>query len=164
MIREAKDHEAERLLRLVKQVETESQYMLYGAGERKATVESIRKMIITCATETNSIMLVAEVKGELSGYCFVFGGKANRIGHSAHIVIGILEKYRGQGIGTAFFTEVDQWAKRQGLHRLELTVMAENEAAIGLYQKAGFVVEGMKKHSIHIDGVFKDEYVMGKLL
>ncbi|MEN1968487.1 GNAT family N-acetyltransferase [Lentibacillus sp. N15] len=164
LIRVVKENEAEALLDLVKQVEAESPYMLHGAGERKTTVESMRKMITTSAAGENSSILVAEEKGELAGYCLAMGGKANRIQHSAYIVIGILEAHHGKGIGTAFFTTVEHWAKSQDLRRLELTVTVENEAAIGLYKKAGFDVEGVKKDSLLIGGVFKDEYYMAKLL
>ncbi|MDQ6601040.1 GNAT family N-acetyltransferase [Bacillus salipaludis] len=31
------------------------------------------------------------------------GGSVKRTKHSAYLVIGILEEYRGQGIGTALF-------------------------------------------------------------
>jgi RimJ/RimL family protein N-acetyltransferase len=33
-----------------------------------------------------------------------------------------------------------------------------------LYQKMGFQVEGIKKDSLLVDGVYVDEYYMGKIL
>ncbi|WP_308419001.1 GNAT family N-acetyltransferase [Virgibacillus oceani] len=59
---------------------------------------------------------------------------------------------------------MDTWARQQGLSRLELTVVVDNEAGLALYKKAGFVIEGVKKHSLLINGDFLDEYYMGKLL
>lgn len=84
--------------------------------------------------------------------------------HSAYLVIGISNAYRGKGIGTALFKELEHWAVKQGLHRLELTVVAENIAGVSLYQKMGFKIEGVKKDSLFINGTYVDEYYMGKLL
>ncbi|MGY0694343.1 N-acetyltransferase family protein [Virgibacillus sp. FSP13] len=164
MIREVKEHDKEALLQLIKQVDSESKYMLHDANERKTTEESLKKMIATFTNEHNSIILVAEESDKLVGYFLVVGGKVNRTRHSAYLVIGILREQRGKGIGTAFFTKAEKWAREHGLHRLELTVVIENDAAIRLYKKAGFVIEGVKKHSLCIEGVFKDEYYMAKLL
>lgn len=48
--------------------------------------------------------------------------------------------------------------------RLELTVVTENRAAVALYKKDGFLIEGVKKHSLMIDGKAFDEYYMVKIL
>ena len=42
--------------------------------------------------------------------------------------------------------------------------MKHNVRAIGLYQKFGFEIEGMKKDSLLIDGQYVDEYLMGLVL
>jgi RimJ/RimL family protein N-acetyltransferase len=60
--------------------------------------------------------------------------------------------------------ETELWAHRHRVHRLELTVMAHNAAAVALYEKAGFVIEGTRRHSMLIDGSYVDEYYMAKLL
>jgi RimJ/RimL family protein N-acetyltransferase len=81
-----------------------------------------------------------------------------------YIVVGVLQAYSGQGIGTRLFREVEKWAREQELHRLELTVMTHNERAIHLYKKMGFEIEGTKRDSICVDGTYVDEYYMAKLL
>ncbi len=54
----------------------------------------------------------------------------------------------------------DRWPN---LTRLELEVFTDNEPAIGLYEKFGFVKEGtLRQHSFH-DGAFVDAYVMARL-
>jgi RimJ/RimL family protein N-acetyltransferase len=79
-------------------------------------------------------------------------------------VVGIRESHTGQGIGTAFFERLDSWARAHGIHRLELTVMVHNQRGVGLYQKMGFEIEGVKKDSLRVDGIYVDEYSMGKIL
>jgi RimJ/RimL family protein N-acetyltransferase len=91
------------------------------------------------------------------------GGNARRNKHSAYIVVGILKDYRGQGVGTKLFKELEQWAFNHNIHRLELTVVTRNETGLSLYKKMGFQIEGTKRHSLFIDGEFVDEYYMSKL-
>ena len=43
-----------------------------------------------------------------------------------------------------------------GLERLEMEVHMENHAARKCYQKAGFVMEGVKRHAFFTDGRFCD--------
>lgn len=111
----------------------------------------------------NSLILGAEADGELAGYLAVEGGIFSRNRHSAYIVTGILKQYQGKGIGGTLFREMDRWARQCGLVRLDLTVMRHNEAAVSLYAKQGFEIEGVKPKSLLVDGELVDEYYMGKI-
>ncbi|HLR52187.1 MAG TPA: GNAT family N-acetyltransferase [Candidatus Avamphibacillus sp.] len=88
---------------------------------------------------------------------------AKRAPH-AFVLIGIHPDYRGQGIGSKLFAHLEQWANERDIHRLELTVVCENEAGVASYKKHGFEVEGTKRDSLFIDGTYYDEYYMAKLL
>lgn len=164
LIREVKNEDAENLNNLIKEVEAESNYMLMEAGERKTTPDQQRKQIMQIQQQKNSIIFVAENDGDLVGYLFVIGGSTKRTQHSTYIVIGILERYRGKGIGTALFQQLEEWAKKSQISRLELTVVTKNEAGVALYRKSGFEIDGTKRNSLMIDGTFYDEYYMSKLL
>ena len=48
--------------------------------------------------------------------------------------------------------------------RLELTVECVNTGAKHLYEKNGFIVEGVRPKSMKVNGKFVDEYYMGKIL
>ncbi len=51
------------------------------------------------------------------------------------------------------------------LRRLQLTVQTRNQAAVHLYQKHGFVIEGRQAAwSIYRRRKFIDVYLMGKLI
>ncbi len=49
------------------------------------------------------------------------------------------------------------------LHRVQLTVFAYNERAIALYEKLGFVREGVYREFLLRDGVRYDMYLYGLL-
>jgi RimJ/RimL family protein N-acetyltransferase len=164
VIREVNNEDAEGLVRLIKQVESDSQYMLFEAGERNIEPEQQVKRIEAMKKDGKSTIFVAEEKDELIGYLIVMGGNAIRNKHSVYLVIGILSQYRGVGVGTKLFEELEKWAMKHEIHRLELSVVTRNEAGLRLYKKMGFEIEGTKRHSLLIDGEFADEYYMSKLL
>lgn len=164
IIRQAEEQDSEKLAWLIQEVESTSNYMLFGPGERKFNPEAQRKMIKAFSAEPNSNILLAEVEGEFAGYLIARGGNVNKNKHSAYLVIGIREDFRGKGVGTRLFGELFDWAGGIGLYRLELTVITKNQAALALYKKMGFVIEGTKKDSLFIDGQYMDEYYMSIFL
>ncbi|KGP91270.1 GCN5 family acetyltransferase [Pontibacillus chungwhensis BH030062] len=163
-IREIKGSDAEKFALLTEEIEASSQYMLWEAGERKVDFEQQSKKIEAIKESENSTIFVGEQANELVGFLFAIGGNATRNKHSVYIIIGILRDYRGHGIGTKLFKELEVWAKDHNIHRLELTVVTENKAGLSLYKKQGFEIEGTKRDSLFIDGEYVDEYYMSKIL
>ncbi|MBY7144891.1 GNAT family N-acetyltransferase [Virgibacillus sp. NKC19-3] len=165
LIREIDTSDAETSARLIQQVEASSEYMLWEAGERNISLEQQEKMIASIGKKANSTIFVAENDdNELVGYLMAIGGDANRNKHAVYIVVGVSKGYRGRGVGTRLFEEMEQWAQRQSIHRLALTVVTRNEVGLSLYKRMGFEIEGTKRHSLFINGEFVDEYYMSKLL
>lgn len=156
--------DAENYWTMMNQLDSETKYMMYEPGERKekSSIEHLRKTIENAMTG-GDFLLAAEIGGKLVGYIFAERGFFNRIRHTAYIVTGILAEYRGKGIGSEFFRRLDCWAVENRITRLELTVMCPNKAARRLYEKNGFVVEGLKKNSLLVDGEYVDEYYMSKV-
>jgi ribosomal protein S18 acetylase RimI-like enzyme len=70
--------------------------------------------------------------------------------------MGVLKEYRQLGIGKILAEQTIKKAKQQNMLRIELEVLASNLPAIGLYEKLGFQVEGIKKNARIIDGVSDD--------
>lgn len=73
-----------------------------------------------------------------------------------HIMIG--DKInRGRGIGTFAVVEMLNHAfYNMNLHRIELTVLRKNECAQHLYEKVGFMCEGIKRKAKYKNGQFED--------
>ena len=150
--------------KFIKKVESESEFKLLEPGERKIVEEEQKKRIKLMRKSYNSTIFIAEEDKQLIGYLIVMGGNAERNKHSVYLVIGILAVYRGRGIGTKLFEQLEKWGKEKNVHRLELTVVTQNQAGLQLYKKMGFEIEGTKRQSLYIDGKFVDEYYMSKLL
>lgn len=107
---------------------------------------------------------VALVEGQVVGWCHTVVFKTEIFCHSGELGMGVLCSYRGQGIGHALILSTIRRAKEIGLKRIELRVRQGNKAAMALYQKVGFEVEGVKKRGARLSGVYEDIYCMGLLL
>ncbi len=114
--------DAESFWEMMNQLDYETKYMLYEPGERTKNITRIESLIEN-SIEGDDFLLVAEEDNKIVGYISAQKGGLNRIAHSAYIVVGILQNYRGKGIGTEFFKQLDNWAEEKKITRLELTVI-----------------------------------------
>lgn len=162
-IRTVRPEDSDLLIKMLKQLDTETSFMMYEPGERTATADDMKHRIEQWE-KSDSLFLVLENEGDLAGFLSASRGEPSRIRHCAYLVIGILKDYRGRGFGAMLFEKMEQWAKERGITRLELTVMIQNEQARHLYEKMGFYIEGKKERSMIVDGTAVDEYCMAKLL
>lgn len=84
--------------------------------------------------------------------------------HVGAIGICIHEEWHGKGVGTALMRAIldlaDNWLN---LTRLELEVYVDNDAAIRLYERMGFEVEGTLQQHAYRDGQYVDAKMMARL-
>ncbi|MFJ7734268.1 GNAT family N-acetyltransferase [Lysinibacillus sp. NPDC097231] len=163
LIREAKIEDAQQIITVMKNAE-DSNFMLFGPGERQLETKQFAVFIENISNNNHSAFFIAEIEKNVVGYLIVQGNNPSRIAHRANIVVGIHSDFRGRKIGTALFCHLDDWAKEKGIHRLELTVMVNNAVGVALYKKMGFEIEGTKRYSLYVDSEYIDEYYMSKLL
>jgi L-phenylalanine/L-methionine N-acetyltransferase len=84
--------------------------------------------------------------------------------HAATLGMAVKTSARRQGVGSVLLTAGINLAERWlAVRRIELEVYTDNEAAVALYKKFGFVVEGTLRQYAFRDGQFTDVYLMAKL-
>ena len=90
--------------------------------------------------------------------------KNPRLAHTGDVGMTVHDDFAGRGIGGALMHKLVELADHYlSLRRLELTVTVDNERAIALYEKHGFVKEGrLRGHKLR-DGGLVDAFVMGRL-
>jgi putative acetyltransferase len=108
-------------------------------------------------------MLVAEIDGRIVGSIGLMLYR-NRRAHAGSIGMSVDEAFQGRGIGRALMAAVidlaDNW---YNLRRLELEVYTDNDVAIRLYQRFGFIIEGTHRSYAYREGAFVDAYSMARL-
>lgn len=84
--------------------------------------------------------------------------------HVGQIGMAIRDDWQGKGAGSTLMSAAmdlaDNWLN---LSRLELEVYTDNEPAIRLYKKFGFVTEGTLYRFAYRDGQFVDVFAMARL-
>ncbi|MBE2223705.1 MAG: GNAT family N-acetyltransferase [Anaerolineae bacterium] len=108
--------------------------------------------------------LVADDNGRCVGMITVNQRQNPRQTHCGGIGMMVHRNYWGWGIGTQLMAAIlditDNWL---GLTRVELEVNTDNPAAIRLYQKFGFEIEGTHKLHALGNGRWADSYFMARL-
>jgi putative acetyltransferase len=108
-------------------------------------------------------VLVAELDGRVVGYAglHVRDGKRR---HSAWLGIAVHDEFAGRGAGQLLMKGLldlaDQWI---GLVRVDLEANADNERAIAMYRRYGFVEEGRQKKAYFTDGGYVDALFMARV-
>jgi putative acetyltransferase len=83
--------------------------------------------------------------------------------HVAGLGICVVHERQKQGIGSEMMKRLLDWADNwAGYLRIELTVYTDNERAISLYRRFGFVMEGTHRAHALRDGVYVDTYAMAR--
>ena len=161
-IRKCEINDADNMLKMLLELDKETEYMLFEADERPNDINRVKAMINQSVNGDN-LLLIATEDDNIIGFLSAQRGILRKIKHTAYIVVGIREKFRGKGIGKRLFCDLDLWAKENNISRLELTVMCPNSIAKQLYEKNGFEVEGTKRNAIFMNGKYIDEYYMSKI-
>jgi len=85
--------------------------------------------------------------------------------HVATFGMGVHHAFHGKGVGSALLQSVvdlcDKWLN---VLRIELTVFTDNDAALALYKKFGFEIEGTSPCFAMRDGKLVDAYHMGRVV
>ncbi len=128
------------------------------------TVGDWRKRLGEQVGDRNAVSLGAQVDDQIVGMVSL-GRRANpRFAHTAGLGITVRDAYTGRGIGTALMVAIldlaDNWLN---VHRVELDVNVDNAGAIRLYEKFGFVREGVKRDLVFRAGRYVDCYGMARI-
>lgn len=114
--------------------------------------------------EKNNAQYVALKNNRVIGWVDIIPLQRNTMDHVGHLGMGVLSDFRGQGIGAKLLEQTIAHAWNQKLTRLELEVFSDNEVAIKLYEKYGFVVEGVKKQARFFEKRYQDITIMAQCI
>ena len=110
-------------------------------------------------------LLVACVEGEVVGNLGLeTHPNRPRIRHAGSLGMAVRDDWQGKGVGTALMGAAldlaDNWLN---LRRIELSVYVDNSAAVALYKRFGFEIEGTGRRYAFRDGEYVDAYSMARI-
>lgn len=122
---------------------SETDYLLTYVDENSFTIEREAEFLQAKFESKNEIEIGAFVDGKLVGTAGISSvGAYFKIKHRADFGISVLKEYWGLGIGGALTDACVECARKAGYTQLELSVVSENESAVALYKKKGFIEYG----------------------
>jgi len=123
-------------------------YSPWSSGQYREEISAPTRRFIVALDEALNVI----------GYAGVFapGGAEADI-----LTVGVISKYRGQGIARQLMAGISQWAIDQGSIAMMLEVKTDNAAAIGLYESLGYSKLNIRKDYF---GTGLDALVMRKEL
>ncbi|VPY44377.1 GNAT family acetyltransferase [Streptococcus pneumoniae] len=166
LIREAEPKDAAELVAFLNRVSLETDFTSLDGDGILLTSEEMEIFLNKQASSDNQITLLAFLNGKIAGIVNITADQRKRVRHIGDLFIVIGKRCWNNGLGSLLLEEAIEWAQASGiLRRLQLTVQTRNQAAVHLYQKHGFVIEGSQKRGAYIEeGKFIDVYLMGKLI
>jgi L-phenylalanine/L-methionine N-acetyltransferase len=115
-------------------------------------------------TSDNKINLVATEGETIIGQISLLVMERPRRRHVATFGMGVCASHTGKGVGSKLLAAIldlaDNWLN---LTRIELEVYVDNEAAISLYKKFGFEVEGTSRNYAFKNGKYIDALLMARI-
>jgi RimJ/RimL family protein N-acetyltransferase len=160
--REGTKDDADAVLAYLETISGESEYLSFGPGEFDKTLEEERDFLEAASTADNQLYVIATIGDRIVGSLFFGTGLRPRLRHTGDFGVSVLKECWGQGIGCELIGKMIDWARAsEFVRKINLRVRADNQRAIDLYARNGFVHEGTITRDMLIDGKFYDFHCMG---
>ena len=136
-------------------------------GDSAPTTETLRGRLRALAPERSLYLVAAETggpgSGKLQGWLELHRLTPQKLAHVAVLTLAVGSAFRRQGVSGALLAHAYPWAREVGVLKVQLSVRAGNGAALSLYEREGFELEGRERNQVFDDG-FEDNLLMAKFL
>ena len=105
--------------------------------------------------DDDGVWLVAEVDGRIVASLGCERGRRPRLRHLCEFGITVGREFRGIGVGRAVMEALEVWAREVGVEKITLSVFDTNARGRALYERMGYVTEGLERRAVR----FPDEYI-----
>ena len=162
ILRSARVEDAETLIAYMKAMTRESRNLVNEPEEISLTMEQEERFITAHENNPRAVLLAGFLDGEHVGNASIHMiSSKQRFLHRCGLGIALYQKFWGLGIGRQMMEILIEKAKEAGYEQVELEVVADNTAAISLYESLGFVTCGTIPHGMkYKDGTYADMHTM----
>ena len=123
-------------------------------------IESTRAFVRSVIEGNGAHFVAIDADGEVVGWCDISRAPIEGFRHCGRLGMGLLPHVQGRGLGRRLAEVTVDAARARGVERIELEVFASNTRAIRLYERLGFVHEGVRRRARYIDGAYDDNVMM----
>ncbi|MFC6719311.1 GNAT family N-acetyltransferase [Natrialbaceae archaeon GCM10025810] len=156
-IRPARQEDLSGIVGAIRQVAEE---MTYIEAETVADELDHEDVLLRHNEFESRMFFVATVEGEVVGWAHLHIPTLAKLSHTAELTVGILEGYRGMGIGSELLDRALEWVRSNGLEKVYQSVPSTNEEAIDFFDARGWAVEAVREDHYKLDQEYIDEVMM----
>ena len=143
ILRNGTAEDGQALLDLFLETHAQTDFLKTYPDECTKTAEGESEYLKSTEANPGAVEILAEVDGVIVGSAGMEGyGERYKAKHRADFGIAIDQKYWGLGIGKALALACIKCAKQAGYEQIELQAVADNEKALELYRKVGYLEYG----------------------
>src|SRR5262249_4825435 len=165
IVRHAVPADVPALDEVIARIDEETEFLAKPGEYRRRWAPGFAERLAAMNEKGDGVYLLAEAGGEIVGFLGAFGGATLRMRGIVYIAhVGVRSAWRGRGVGSALFAQLEDWARAHGVWRLGLRGDTQNTRGLALYEKRGFVVEGRIVDGACTHGVWRDHFLMAKPL
>ena len=106
--------------------------------------------------------IARDARGEVAGHIDLRAHPDAFTGHRCMLGMGVRRDLRRIGLARRLLARATDWAAAQGLKWIDLQVLSANEAAVALYRREGFLMQGGRPDMFIVDGVSLGELWMAR--
>ncbi|MGZ0746269.1 MULTISPECIES: GNAT family N-acetyltransferase [unclassified Haloparvum] len=156
-IRSARQDDLSGLVGVIRQVAKDGTYI---EAESVADLVDYEEILLRHNEVSSRMFFVATIEDEVVGWVHLDLPETDKLSHTAVLTVGVLDEYRGDGIGTALLERGVDWASENGFEKLYNSVPATNETAIAFLESRGWETESRREDHYKIDGDYVDEVML----
>jgi len=106
------------------------------------------------------MFFVATVNDEVVGWVHINAPELEKLHHTAELTVGVVDEYRGRGLGSHLLSRGLEWAGKNGYEKVYQSVPATNDAAVEFLETHGWETEAVREDHYKIDGEYVDEMML----
>ena len=156
-IRPARQEDLSGVTGAIRQVAEERTYIV---AESVAEQIDHQNVLLRHNEVESRVFFVALVNDEVVGWAHIEAQEMDKLRHTAQLTFGVVDEYRGHGIGTRLFERALDWASGNGYEKLYQSIPATNELALDFLNDIGCEVEARREDHYKIDGDYVDEMMV----
>ena len=160
-IRPAEQADLGGLVGVIREVSEEGEYLI---AETVVDILDHEKVVFRNNDLGSRIFFVATVDDEVVGWVHLESPNYEKLSHTAKLTMGVLEEFRGHGIGSNLMEHGLKWASENGYEKVYQSMPATNQAAIRFLEAHRWETESIRQAHFKIDDQYVAEQMMAVML
>lgn len=158
VVRRARQEDLSGLVGVIRQITQEETYIVgESVGHELDAIVEYVDAIVRDDVESRSMFFVAIVDGEVIGWVDLREPERTKLRESTQLTMGILDEYRGRGIGARLLEHAHDWADANDYRKVFSSLPETNDEAVAFLKRNGWVTEAVRPDHYLVDGEPVDE-------